>query len=131
MCINIRLACSCCIHRLACNDVHYIMHMEDYVVLLFHVSAMSVSSLHNVDDFLQLVRSRYLPQGTPENISTAERNPSTSISTSNVKRFNFYLLQEDVMTTYLIGKPLLESAGSIRTHFKFRSAQPSSPHPTE
>ena len=47
-------------------------------------------------------------------------------------QFDLHLLQEDVVATYLAGKPPVESAAAIRTHFKFRNmAQQSSPHPIE
>ena len=103
------------------------------------IPSLSTSSLHGVDNFLQLVQSRYHPQGTicvPDGTSKAEQNPSASVSISamqpTVCQFNFHLLQEDMITTYLAGKPQLEGAGSIRTHFKFRNtAQQSSPRPTE
>ena len=112
--------------------------MHIYVISSFS-HTFATSSLYDVDDFLQLVRSRYLPQGTicvPDGASKAERNPSASVSISatqqTVCQFNLHLLQEDMVTTYLAGKPQLEGAGSIRTHFKFRKmAQQSSPRPTE
>ena len=107
------------------------------VPIYYRIPSLSTSSLHDVDNFLQLVRSRYSPRRivcVPD--GKAAKNQTTSISISAVQhtvcQFNLHLLQEDMVATYLAGKPLLESAGSIRTHFKFRNkAQQSSPHPTE
>ena len=109
------------------------MELSSVLTFAVHVT-FATSSLHDVDNFLQLVRSRYHPQGTifvPDGTSKAEKNPSASVLISvmqpTVCQFNFHLLQEDMITTYLAGKPLLEGCGSIRTHFKFRNlAQQSS-----
>ena len=95
-------------------------------------------SLHGIDNFLQLVRSRYSPQTAAEGaLPKALKNPMVSVSGNVVQQqtacqFHLHLLQEDVVTTYLAGKPPVESAAAIRTRFKFRNlAQQSSPHPKE
>ena len=105
------------------------------------ISPSSIPSLHEIDDFLQLVRSRYIPQRTayvPEGaFPKALKNPMASVSGSVMQQhtpcqFDLHLLQEDVVATYLAGKPPVENAAAIRTHFKFRNmAQQCTPHPAE
>ena len=117
-----------------------VLRVKPTCIMHISILSMSTSSLHDADDFLQLVRSRYCPQRTDSALDGASpkatRNRTTSISNSAVQQsdcqFNLHLLQEDIVALYLAGKPLLESASSIRTHFRFRSkAQQSSPHPTK
>eukprot|EP00731_Ephydatia_muelleri_P026790 Em0018g890a len=108
---------------------------------LSHCIVGRKSCLHDIDDFLQLVRSRYTPHRAtyvPEGgLPKALKNPMASVSGSVVQQhtpcqFDLHLLQEDVVATYLAGKPPVESAAAIRTHFKFRNmAQQSSPHPVD
>ena len=105
-----------------------------------HISphfSLSICSHHDMDDFLQLLHSRYLPQeivGVPDCTSKADKNSSTCVSDSEILQivcqFNFPLLLEDIVATYFTGKPLLESPSSIRKLFKFRNtvAQHSSLH---
>ena len=67
----------------------------------------------------------------------AQRNPSKSSILCNVAKldcdFDLHLLQEDMVTTYLAGKPLLKSAASIRIPFKFKNVNQQKPstHPAE
>ena len=122
--------------------VKYMQQYAGYITCVFTTffehSPSTTLSLHEIDDFLQLVRSRYriayIPEGTlPKQL----KNPIASVSGSVVQQqtacqLDLHLLQEDVVATYLAGKPPVESAAAIRTHFKFRTlAQQSSPHPTE
>eukprot|EP00731_Ephydatia_muelleri_P021730 Em0014g321a len=108
---------------------------------LSHCIVGRKSCLHEIDDFLQMVRSRYtphraafVPEGAPPK---PVKNPMASVSGSVVQQhtpcqFDLHLIQQDVIATYLAGKPLVESAAAIRTHFKFSNmAQHTSAHPVD
>lgn len=69
---------------------------------------MSSCSLHGVSDFLQLVRSRY-------KLSFA----SDTLMEPHAPSFYFNLLQEDFVTCFFAGKPLI-CTDLLRTPFKFR-----------
>ena len=120
---------------------HPVWGNVSYMYICIHQTLCSPSSTPSLHDFLQLVRSRYTPQRAayvPEGaIPKALKNPVASVSGSVVQQhtpcqFDLHLLQEDVVATYLAGKPPVESAAAIRTHFKFRNmAQQCTPHPEE
>jgi len=96
--------------------------------------------LHGINQLLLLVRSRYkgtpLPQqprspATPRQKPTMSFHPA-SLHSSSSPMFSLSELQEDVVTTFLAGKPQILDPSSLRTPFKFRLTAPSkSLHPAE
>ena len=84
------------------------------------------SSLHGINDFLQLVRSRYqpLPRDTPTQPQRYMSISQTMLQTTKAPEFQLYLLQEDIVACFLAGKPLIriEPSSLLRTLFKFRQS---------
>ena len=89
------------------------------------------SSTEDLNDFLQLVHSHYCTHFTtlPYVSAVSILRGNLLISSIHVYcimqvhkygRFNISLLQKDILTTYLAGKPLVEGADSIRIPFKFK-----------
>ena len=85
-------------------------------------------SLHGISDIVQLVRSRYqIPSF--DVLIEPQQNVYTSpdlLQTVKAPGFQFNLLQEDIVSCFIAGKPLIciEPSSVLRTPFKFR--QPSS-----
>lgn len=59
------------------------------------------SRLHGINNFLELMRSRYQP-------------------TSQEMPFHLEQLEEDLVVTFIVGKPHIESPLLLRTVFKFK-----------
>ena len=71
-------------------------------------STLSSCSVHGINDFLQLIRSRYQPSsGAPMELQTVQ-----------VPEFQLSLLQEDIVASFLAGKSLIYIE-SLRISFKF------------
>ena len=70
---------------------------------------VSPRSLHGISDFLQLVRSRY-----------------TTSSTVKAPELQLSLLQEDIVSCFVAGKPLIciEPSSPLHIPFKFRQSPP-------
>ena len=113
--------------------IYLTMHQWVFVLLSYN------SSSEHISDFIQLVHSHYChktaapPEDSHSFIERGDMAESLLDQVQNECQFDLYLLQEDIVTTYLAGKPLLESAASIRIPFQFRSKdqQKPSPHPLE
>lgn len=87
-----------------------------------------------MSEFLQLVCSRLIPNNTA---STSSQLGSTILRSSPrlmsivgegtipVTRLSFNLpqLQEDIVSHYLAGKPIIRDISSLRTLFKFRHSK--------
>ena len=96
------------------------------VAAVFDQNSLSPCSLHNINDFLQLVRSRYQPS-SDNAPTTPQRHMSISpglLETTKAPEFQFSLLQEDIVACFLAGKPLIriEPSSVLRTLFKFRQS---------
>ena len=77
-----------------------------------------------MNSFLQLLRSRYQPtsQDTPMlacsalvSLSFGSPHPRQQLPT-----FHLQQLEEDLVLTYITGKPLIESPALLRKVFKFK-----------
>ena len=75
------------------------------------VSSLSSCSVHGINDFLQLIRSRYQPSS----------DAPMELQTVQVPEFQLSLLQEDIVAYFLAGKPLIciEPSSPLRIPFKF------------
>ena len=87
-------------------------------------------SHHGLSDFLQLVRSRQVVE-SPLNTSIKHMSlsgegifPRTSLS------FSLKYLQEDIVSIYLSGRPIIKDVSSVRSVFKFRQEETNT-QPTE
>ena len=85
-----------------------------------------------MSDFLQTIRSRvkvchgsHIPDSSYQSSKQATQLMSItpeaimSYMPSSVC-FSLHELQEDIITAYLIGKPIIKGIGSLRNPFKFR-----------
>ena len=85
-----------------------------YNSLHIQVSTLSPCSVNGINDFLQLIRSRYQPSSDdPMELQTVKAP------------FQLSLLQKDIVAYFLMGKPLIytEPSSPLRIPFKFH-------HPT-
>ena len=73
------------------------------------VSALSSCSVHGINDFLQLIRSRYQPSS----------DAPMELQTVQAPEFSLSLLQEDIVAYFLVGKPLIyiEPSSPLRIPF--------------
>ncbi len=71
--------------------------------------SLTLSSVHGVSSFLQIIRSRY-------------ESPKSSVKTTDKPGFQLKHLEEDLVRQFIAGKPLIESPSSIRTLFKFKQS---------
>ena len=102
--------------NIACRKLKEILFQEhEYSI---HPSVLYIlitpCSLHGISDFLQLVRSRYhLPSIDSPMEPQDHRIPGL---------LQLTLLQEDIVSYFLAGKPLIctESSSPLRIPFKFR-----------
>lgn len=93
---------------------------------LFYIEhEFSPYSLHGIGDILQLVRSRYQLPSFDVPIENVYTSPDL-LQAVKAPGFQFNLLQEDIVSCFIAGKPLIciEPSSVLRTPFKFR--QPSS-----
>ena len=83
-----------------------------------------VVRLHGVSNFLQLVRSRYQPTIPEER--PALLPPSSSLAWASIRCrqkvpvFQLGQLEEDMVTSFITGKPLIKSPLLLRIIFKFK-----------
>ena len=75
------------------------------------VTVLSLCSVCGINDFLQLIRSRYQPT-------------SDASMEVQVPEFSLSLLQEDIVAYFLAGKPLIyiEPSSPLRIPFKFHQS---------
>ena len=80
------------------------------------MNALSPCSVHGINDFLQLVRSRYQPYFA--------NDVPLELETAQPPEFEFSLLQEDIVAYFLAGKPLIciEPPTLLRIPFQFRQS---------
>ena len=83
-----------------------------------------IARLHGVSSFLQLVRSRYQPTIPGER--PAVLPPSSSFVWASIRPrpevsvFQLGQLEEDMVTAFITGKPLIKSPLLLRTLFRFK-----------
>ena len=96
-----------------------------------HSHTHAHSSLHGVNEFLQLIRSRYRPP-LEDSASAVQQDPkqiTLSISEHALHKltrqpaFQLAQLEEDIIASYIAGKPLIHKPSLLRTIFKFRQSQ--------
>ena len=89
-------------------------------------------SLHGVNEFLQLIRSRYRPPLEDSSTTGSQQDPrqiTLSISENALHQlkklpaFQLAQLEEDIIASYFAGKPLIHKPSLLRTIFKFRQSQ--------
>ena len=94
----------------------------------------SLSSLHGVNEFLQLIRSRYRPplEDAAAASASSQQDPkqiTLSISETALHQltrqpaFQLTQLEEDIVASYIAGKPLIHKPSLLRTIFKVRQSQ--------
>ena len=95
----------------------------------------SLSSLHGVNEFLQLIRSRYRPplEDAAAASASSQQDPKQQITLSisetalhqltRQPAFQLTQLEEDIVASYIAGKPLIHKPSLLRTIFKFRQSQ--------
>jgi hypothetical protein len=105
-------------------------YSDDIHCLYTHI--YSLSSLHGVNEFLQLIRSRYRPPLEDSAASAGQQDPkqiTLSISETALHQltrqpaFQLAQLEEDIVASYIAGKPLIHKPSLLRTIFKFRQSQ--------
>ena len=80
---------------------------------LIQMNALSPSSVHGINDFLQLIRSRYQSYNdAPMKLQTV-KSP-----------FQLSLLQEDIVAYFVAGKPLIYIGPSSPLRIPFKFHQP-------
>ena len=103
-------------HAVQCKEHNEVFLWENgqYNSLHIQVSTLSPCSVNGINDFLQLIRSRYQPSSDdPMELQTVKAP------------FQLSLLQKDIVAYFLMGKPLIytEPSSPLRIPFKFH-------HPT-
>ena len=104
-----------------------------YLPIYLRICSSIYHSYRGLSDFLQLVRSRqeqssaYRVAGSPLNTSIKLMSlsgegilPRPSLS------FNLNYLQEDIVSIYLAGRPIIEDVSNLRSVFKFRQEKTAS-----
>lgn len=91
-------------------------------VCLYH--KYPTCSHHGISDFLQLVRSRYQPSSNNVSMEPQQHLSPSLLQTVKVAEFQLSLLQEDIVSCFLAGKPLIciEPSSVLRMPFKFRQS---------
>ena len=112
---------------------YYLSYAYTHTLLLIH-------RVHGINELLQLLRSRHMGTSDPSTLQdpfsppTTPHNqrPSMSLHFSVAPLFHMLELQEDVVTSFLAGKPFIMDVASLRSPFKFKVTAPGSTlHPAE
>ena len=112
---------------------HMYIYPHIYIESNVHVLPLCVCGrIHGVNELLQLLRSRHK--------STLQCYPMTSVqkvtmslsAASSSPLFYLSELQEDIVTSFLSGKPFILEVSNLRTPFKFKLTTPRTVlHPAE
>jgi hypothetical protein len=85
------------------------------------------SRLHGINSFLQLLRSRYQPTSQDQPMLASSTLVSLSWSSIHPHRqmptFHLDILEEDLVSTFISGKPLIEAPSELRKPFCFKKAE--------
>ena len=94
--------------------------------------ANSFNRYHDLNEYLWLVRSRLDPPAAYRVVKSPVSSQTKPISSSvhetvvhSILSFDLTLLQEDVVSHYLSGKPIIQDISSLRIVFKFRQEKKS------
>ena len=79
-------------------------------------------SFYGISEFLQMIRSRYQPSSNDASMEPQQHMSPSLLQTVKAPGFQFNLLQEDIVSCFLAGKPLIciEPSSVLRIPFKFR-----------
>lgn len=88
------------------------------------LSHLAPCRLHGVNSFLQLMRSRYQPTSQDQPMLASSALVSLSWSSLHPRRqmpaFHLDKLEEDLVSTFISGKPLIEAPSQLRKVFRFK-----------
>ena len=78
-------------------------------------------SFYGISEFLQMIRSRYQPSSNDASMEPQQHMSPALLQTVKAPGFQFNLLQEDIVSYFIAGKPLIciEPSSVLRTQFKF------------
>ena len=103
-------------------------HTCFFPVMLSLTVSHSACRLHGVNELIQLLRSRHrnILHTYPSFSPTPPQRVTMSLSTASAAAPLFHLqeLQEDVVSSFLAGKPFILDVSNLRTPFKFKVTVP-------